>query len=338
MTFVFTTGYSGFLMTEISVESICECIQEDLEKVEKSLQLILQSPVELVTQVASHIVNSGGKRLRPILCLLAARAFGFVSASCVRFACVCEFIHTATLLHDDVIDNATLRRGKESSNLLWGNKASVLVGDYLYCKASVLIAEEGDFRVLDIIAKTTETTTEGEVLEIIKSNDLDLKEEDYLEVVRCKTACLIAASCEIGAHLGGGSREDQERLRLYGLNIGYAFQLADDALDYISSNDDLGKLVGTDLKEGKVTLPLIHTLRHCSKEEKKVIVDCLETHSDQALAQVLKIIDKYQGIEYTRQQAQLFIERALEQISPLENHSAKRSLQNLAQYIIDRRN
>lgn len=325
-------------MTEISIESICEHIQEDIQKVEESLQSLLQSPVELVTQVASHIISSGGKRLRPILCLLAARAFGPVSNSCIRFACVCEFIHTATLLHDDVIDNATLRRGKESSNLLWGNKASVLVGDYLYCRASVLIAEEGDFRVLDIISRTTATTTEGEVLEIVKSNDLDLKEEDYLEVVRCKTAYLIAASCEIGAHLGGASREDQERLRLYGLNIGYAFQLADDALDYISSDGDLGKTVGTDLKEGKVTLPLIHTLKRCSAEERKVIVDCLETHSEQALSQVLKIIDKYQGIEYTRQQAQLYIEKALEQLAALQSSDAKKSLSDLAQYIIDRRN
>src|SRR3990167_4002548 len=207
----------------ISIETICLPIRKELERVEETLHAMIYSPVEMVTQVASHIVHSGGKRLRPIFCVLAARLFYEEGSGGVKLAFAVGFIHTATLLHDDVIDSAELRRGRPSSNALWGNKGSVLVGDYLYCKASSIIANEGNFKVLKLIAEATSATTEGEVLEIIKSNDPTLTEESYLEIIYYKTAILISIATQIGALLGGASEADQQRLRNYGVQVGMAF-------------------------------------------------------------------------------------------------------------------
>lgn len=326
-------------MSEFSIETICLPIRKDLEKVEQTLHGGLYSPVEMVTQVASHIVHSGGKRLRPILCILAARLFGYEGDRAVKLACALEFIHTATLLHDDVVDSATLRRGKTSSNNLWGNKASVLVGDYLYCKASSIIAEDGDFKVLGIIARTTANTTEGEVLEIVKSNDLSLTEEAYLEIIQYKTACLISAATELGARVAGVSEADQNRLKNYGTHIGIAFQLADDALDYTSSNEEIGKVVGTDFKEGKLTLPLIHAFKHCNNDEKNRVRLALQssTSTPQDLQDILALIDKYKGIQYTLGKAKEYVNKARGDLAPYADGPAKEALLGLAEYMIDRR-
>ena len=293
----------------------------------------------MVTQVASHIVHSGGKRLRPILCILASRLFGYQGDRAVKLACALEFIHTATLLHDDVIDNASLRRGKASSNALWGNTASVLVGDYLYCKATLIISDDGDFKVLDVITRATAETTEGEVLEIVKSNDFALSEETYLQIIHFKTARLIAASTHVGALLGRASEADQERLKNYGYHIGMAFQLADDSLDYVSSNEEMGKLIGTDLKEGKMTLPLIHAMKKCSPSERERIQKALQNtlaHQED-LPEIVSLIDKYQGIAYTRQKAIEFIQKAKGDLASYPEGPAKTALIQIADYIIERR-
>lgn len=326
-------------MPQVLIESICQSIRKDLEKVEQTLHAMVYSPVEMVTQVASHIVHSGGKRLRPILCILASRLFGYQGDRAIKLGCALEFVHTATLLHDDVIDNATLRRGKISSNSLWGNKASVLVGDYLYCKASSLISEDGDLKVLDVITRATAETTEGEVLEIVKSNDSALTEEAYFEIIQYKTARLIAAAAHVGALLGRASEADQERLRNYGVHIGMAFQLADDALDYVSSNEEFGKGVGTDLKEGKLTLPLIHAFRSATAEERNLIRRALQNpvaHQED-LGEVLTIIDRYQGIGYTLQKALDFVKKAKGDLSPCPEGPAKTALFQLAEYVVERR-
>lgn len=326
-------------MPQVTIEDICASIKKDLEKVEEFLHAKLYSPVEMVTQVSSHIVHSGGKRLRPILCILASRLFGYQGDRAVKLACALEFIHTATLLHDDVIDNATLRRGKASSNALWGNTASVLVGDYLYCKATLVISDDGDFKILDVITRATAETTEGEVLEIVKSNDFALSEETYLQIIHFKTARLIAASTHVGALLGRASEADQERLKNYGYHIGMAFQLADDSLDYVSSNEEMGKLIGTDLKEGKMTLPLIHTMKKCSAVERERIQKALQNtlaHQED-LADIVSLIDKYQGIAYTRQKAIEYIQKAKGDLAPYPEGPAKTALIQLAEYIIDRR-
>ncbi len=326
-------------MPQITIEDICAPIKKDLEKVEEFLHAKLYSPVEMVTQVASHIVHSGGKRLRPILCILASRLFGYQGDRAVKLACALEFIHTATLLHDDVIDNASLRRGKASSNALWGNTASVLVGDYLYCKATLIISDDGDFKVLDVITRATAETTEGEVLEIVKSNDFALSEETYLQIIHFKTARLIAASTHVGALLGRASEADQERLKNYGYHIGMAFQLADDSLDYVSSNEEMGKLIGTDLKEGKMTLPLIHAMKKCSPSERERIQKALQNtlaHQED-LPEIVSLIDKYQGIAYTRQKAIEFIQKAKGDLASYPEGPAKTALIQIADYIIERR-
>jgi octaprenyl-diphosphate synthase len=326
-------------MPQPSIEAICHPIRKDLEKVEQTLHTHVYSPVEMVTQVASHIIHSGGKRLRPILCILAARLFGYLGDRAIKLACAFEFIHTATLLHDDVIDNASLRRNKASSNSLWGNKGSVLVGDYLYCKASTIIAEDGDCKVLEIIAQCTAATTEGEVLEIIKSNDPSLTEQAYLEIIHYKTARLIAAATHVGALLGRASEADQERLKNYGIHIGIAFQLADDALDYVSSDEEIGKIVGTDLKEGKLTLPLIHALRSCSPEERNFLRRALQNPSahQENLSEVFAIIDRYQGIKYTLDKAAEYIQKAKGDLAPYPDVPAKTALLQLAEYVVERR-
>ncbi len=326
-------------MPQVSIEDICVSIRKDLEKVEEFLHSKLYSPVEMVTQVASHIVHSGGKRLRPILCILASRLFGYQGDRAIHLACALEFIHTATLLHDDVIDNATLRRGKASSNALWGNTASVLVGDYLYCKATLIISGDGDFKVLNVITQATAETTEGEVLEIVKSNDFGLSEETYLQIIHFKTARLIAASTHVGALLGRASEADQERLRNYGYHIGMAFQLADDSLDYVSSNEEMGKLIGTDLKEGKMTLPLIHAMRRSSNSERERIQKALQNTlaHEEDLADIVSLIDKYQGISYTRNKAIEFIQKAKGDLAPYPEGPFKTALIQLADYIIERR-
>lgn len=326
-------------MPQVSIEDICQPIRKDLEKVEEFLHSKLYSPVEMVTQVASHIVHSGGKRLRPVLCILASRLFGYQGDRAVKLACALEFIHTATLLHDDVIDNASLRRGKTSSNALWGNTASVLVGDYLYCKATLIISDDGDFKVLDTITRATAETTEGEVLEIVKSNDLALSEESYLQIIHFKTARLIAASTHVGALLSRASDADQERLRNYGYHIGMAFQLADDSLDYVSSNEEMGKLIGTDLKEGKMTLPLIYAMKRCLPAERERIQKALENtfaHQED-LTDIISLIDKYQGISYTRQKAIEYIQKAKGDLAPYPEGPIKTSLLQLADYVIERR-
>ncbi len=322
-----------------SIETICFPIRKELERVEETLHAMIYSPVEMVTQVASHIIHSGGKRLRPILSVLAARLFNDDVERAIKLACAVEFIHTATLLHDDVIDNAELRRGRPSSNALWGNKGSVLVGDYLYCKASTIIANEGNFKVLKLIAEATSATTEGEVLEILKSNDPTLTEESYLEIIYYKTAILISTATQIGALLGGASDADQLRLRNYGVQVGMAFQLADDTLDYISSNSEIGKLVGTDLKEGKLTLPLIRTMSICNEEERKQVYKALENSSttEEDLKKILTIIDKYQGIQYTNDKAVEYVKKAEENLSTFSDSPIKQSLIQLARYTIERR-
>ncbi len=326
-------------MSRTSVETICYPIRKDLEKVEHTLHALVYSPVEMVTQVTSHIIHSGGKRLRPILCMLASRLFGYQGDRAIKLGCAFEFIHTATLLHDDVIDNATLRRGKASSNALWGNKGSVLAGDYLYCKASSIISEDGDFKVLEVMTQATADTTEGEILEIVKSDDIELTEEAYLEIIQFKTARLFAAATHVGALLGRASEADQERLKNYGLHIGMAFQLADDALDYVSSDAEMGKRVGTDLKEGKLTLPLIHAMRSCSAEEKNLIRHTLQNVSagEEELNKVLSIIDRYQGIKYTLEKASEFIQKAKGDLAPYPESPFKNSLLELAEYVVERR-
>jgi len=319
------------------LEELAASLKEELSLVEVEIQRNLQSHVPSVTQIAGHIVMSGGKRLRPILCLLAAQACGYEGSRVLSLATAIEYIHTATLLHDDVIDNAQLRRGRPSCNSIWDNKMSVLVGDFLYCQASSLIAKDGDLKVLRSITDATTTTTEGEVLEITKSRDLRLGVTEYFKIVEFKTGMLMACSTQVGAIIAKAQPPIEQALADYGMHLGIAFQLADDVLDYVSVEAEFGKEKGVDLKEGKVTLPLLYALERCSEEEREIIRDATISARRDIFLKVLEILKKYGALDYALGLAGERKEAAKASLKLLPESSAKKALLRLADYVIERK-
>src|SRR3989344_1002707 len=250
-------------------------VARQLQEVERVLATQLTSEVPLVTQVVQYIIQNGGKRLRPLLTLLSAKLSGYQGETSIKLAAAMEMIHTASLLHDDVIDDAGLRRGKSSAKAKWGNSISVLVGDFFWCKMSQIIVEHGCLRTLKVVTDTITATTESEILEITKHSDFSITQETYLQILRGKTAVLMGACCQIGAILGNVSEDYEMALRRYGSDLGIAFQLADDVLDYVSEENIFGKTKGGDLREGKLTLPLILTLKKATSDEFKIIKNSL---------------------------------------------------------------
>lgn len=315
-------------------------IKSELEQVEKLLRQEIGSSVRFVTDVAEYVIQNGGKRLRPVLTLFCSRLAGVHGPTATQCAAAMEFFHTATLMHDDVIDNAEMRRGRASTNSRWGNQVAVLVGDFFYCRASDLLVATGDMKIIECVTRAMTATTEGEILEITKSNDLGTSEEDYLKVITNKTAVLMSASCEIGGLLGHISEEFTRALRDYGLNLGVAFQLADDVLDYTSDLNEFGKVEGTDLKEGKLTLPLIVALRHAGEAEKKVIRNALIANrlEREQLKEVLSLIESFGGIKYTMDLAKTYIKRAQASLVPFKPSLEKEALMGLTDYVIIRKN
>lgn len=320
-----------------TLEELALSLKDDLVLIEEVIQKNLHSHVATVTQIAEHIVMSGGKRLRPILCLLAAQACGYRGPRVLSLATAIEYIHTATLLHDDVIDNAQLRRGRPSCNAIWDNKMSVLVGDFLYCQASSLIAKDGDLQVLRSITDATTTTTEGEVLEITKSRDLRLGEAEYFKIVEFKTGMLMACSTQVGAIIAKASPAAEKALEDYGMHLGIAFQLADDVLDYVSVEAEFGKEKGVDLKEGKITLPLLYALERCSEEEREIIRDATISARRDIFLKVLDILKKHGAIDYALQMASDRKEAAKTSLAILPDSPAKQALIRLADYVIERK-
>lgn len=313
-------------------------VREELEKVEELMQLKLHSSVPFVRHVTEYVLKNGGKRLRPLLTLLSARIAGSQGEAAIQSGAALEFMHTASLLHDDVIDNAELRRGKVSTNARWGNQVSVLVGDFFYCRACDILVSLKNLQILKLVTDAMIETTEGEVLEIAKSNSMDVNEEDYLQIVTHKTAVLIATACQVGAILGNISEEFSVALRNYGLSLGIAFQLADDVLDYLSEQDKFGKLKGTDLREGKLTLPLIIALKKARSEEVRIIKDALIAREvgEGHLKEIVSIIQKYDGISYTLNLAKRYVERAKGELVLFKPSIEKEALTALANYVIDR--
>ncbi|MBM4347304.1 MAG: octaprenyl diphosphate synthase, partial [Deltaproteobacteria bacterium] len=253
------------------LEEILKWVGDDLKKVDLEFRRNLISNVPIISAIGEHLLLSGGKRLRPILLLLSARACGYRGEAHISMASLIEFIHTATLLHDDVVDRAELRRGMESANAKWGNEACVLVGDFLFTKCFSLLVENGDKKVLQAISRATTLMAEGELEELIKTNDLTITEENYFSIIKRKTAALFSAATQVGAILGEASEEQERALLDFGMDIGIAFQLIDDSLDYTSREEEFGKKIGIDLQDGKITLPLIFTLRQCNEEESALI-------------------------------------------------------------------
>ncbi len=320
------------------MEAALALIGEDLKNVELQFKKDLQSDVPLIRKVGEYVLASGGKRIRPALLLLASRLCGYQGDRHVPLASVVEFIHTATLLHDDVVDNANLRRGLASANTLWGNEASVLVGDFLFSKSFSLMVADGDLNVLRVLSAATTIIAEGEVLQLISTSDMDLTEERYIEVVKCKTAILLSAACQAGAILGGASPDREEALRDFGMSLGIAFQLMDDTLDYVASEKQFGKSIGHDLEEGKITLPLIHTLSRCTSAERDRIgevidKDMLEKDDFQL---VFDLVHRYGGIEAAIARAREYIACAKACLAPFVDTPEKNALLSLSDYVVTR--
>ncbi|HSP01255.1 MAG TPA: polyprenyl synthetase family protein, partial [Thioalkalivibrio sp.] len=284
----------------MDLDQIRELVTDDMNAVNDRIRERLQSSVVLINQLGHYIINSGGKRLRPLLVLLSARACGNTDARHVDLAAIIEFIHTATLLHDDVVDASELRRGRETANALFGNEASVLVGDFLYSRAFEMMVDIGSMRVMEILARTTNTIAEGEVLQLLNCHEADTTEARYMEVIQSKTAKLFEAAARIGAVLGGQPEPVERAMADYGMHLGTAFQLIDDVLDYGASSEEMGKNMGDDLAEGKPTLPLIHAMGVGDAAQAGVIREAIEQGGREYAERVLEIIQATGSLDYTR--------------------------------------
>lgn len=320
------------------MQAALNLIGDDLILVEKQFRKDLESDVPLIRKVGEYVLSSGGKRVRPALLLLAARLCGYSGNKAVPLASVVEFIHTATLLHDDVVDSATLRRGIASANTLWGNEASVLVGDFLFSKSFSLMVGVGSLDILRILSDATTVIAEGEVMQLLCTGEIDLTEERYIGVVRSKTAILMSAACEAGAVLGGASSAQQEALAKFGMDLGIAFQLMDDTLDYIATEEEFGKSIGHDLEEGKITLPLIHTLRQCTDDERSVIEAVIDKDemSLEEFRHVSEIVKQYGGIIYTTDAAKRYIANCVTHLEMFDADPVRDAMIRLADYVVTR--
>lgn len=296
----------------------------------------LHSHVALVRQVSEYIINSGGKRLRPALVVLSAGAFGYAGKHHHNLAAIVEFIHTATLLHDDVVDESELRRNKETANALFGNAASVLVGDFLYSRAFQMMVEVDNMRVMQVLADATNTIAEGEVLQLLNCHDPNVEEENYLRVIRFKTAKLFEAATRLGAIIGNATPIEERALAIYGMHLGTAFQLIDDVLDYSSDNQDTGKNLGDDLAEGKPTLPLIYAMRAGTNEQATIIRKAIEEGGNDGFQPVLQVIQQTAALDYAKERAQAEANTATAAIASLPDSEYKEFLLQLADFAVVR--
>ena len=296
----------------------------------------LRSDVILINEIGRYIISNGGKRLRPMLLLLAAKALGGVSDNHLILAAVIEFIHTATLLHDDVVDESELRRGNQTANAVWGNAASVLVGDYLYSSAFEMMVRTDNMRVMGILSKTTTAIAEGEVLQLLNCNNPQTTEAKYLEVIARKTAILFSAATQLAAVISNASNEIETALASYGQHLGIAFQLIDDALDYQATAEELGKNLGDDLAEGKPTLPLIYAIEHGTSEEADIIIDAIKNGRRDAFNAVYEIITRTKAIEYATDRADEEAQRAIDALNVLPKSEYKEALILLAKFAVQR--
>lgn len=310
--------------------------REDMAAVDALIRRRLASDVVLINQVGEYIVGAGGKRLRPMLLLLAAQALGHRGPDAHQLAAVVEFIHTATLLHDDVVDESDLRRGRRTANAVWGNAASVLVGDFLYSRSFQLMVELDRMEVMRILADTTNRIAEGEVLQLLHVRNPDTDEAAYLRVIERKTAVLFAAATRLGALLAGADARTCDAMHEYGLQLGYAFQIADDVLDYAADADALGKNLGDDLAEGKATLPLIHAILHSDAATQATLRNAIEHGDVDAMPAVVEAIGKTGGLDYSRQRAMEFADAAEAALDGLPSNAALDALRGLARYSVTR--
>jgi octaprenyl-diphosphate synthase len=320
----------------MQLEQIRQPVANELRRLDEVIVARLASDVVLVNQVSQYIIGAGGKRLRPLSVLLAARACGYTGEQHVDAAAIIEFIHTATLLHDDVVDGSDLRRGRDTANHVFGNEASVLVGDYLYSRAFQMMVDLGDLRIHEVMANATNTIAMGEVLQLMNAHDPDTTEERYLEVIYRKTAKLFEAGAQMAAVLAGAPREVEQAMIDYGRHLGTAFQLVDDALDYNADSAELGKNVGDDLAEGKPTLPLIYAMAHSSIEDTSRLRVAVENGGLDDLAVITRTIESAGGLEYTARLAQREKDLAIEALGRLPESAHTQALWALAEFAVGR--
>ena len=312
-------------------------VSEDLQAVDELILQRLQSNVVLINQIGHYIVGSGGKRLRPLLVLLAARACGYRGERHIDMATIVEFFHTASLLHDDVVDGSELRRNRDTANAVWGNEASVLVGDFLYSRAFEMMVDVGIMRVMDVLSHATNRIAEGEVLQLLNTHDPDTDESRYMEVIERKTATLFEAGSRLGALLSEVPRELEDRLAAFGLHLGIAFQLVDDALDYDSDSETIGKHIGDDLEEGKPTLPLIRAMAVGTDAQRGMLRKAVEEGGRGRIDEVVAAIVETDALSYTAQLAKRHAALAREALDDLPDSDAKRSLMATADFAVARR-
>jgi len=319
-------------------KTISATVEDDFKKVNLLIFKQLRSNVPLVDKVGRHIVDSGGKRLRPLISLLSARACGYEGDKHIEIAAVVEFLHTATLLHDDVVDESKLRRGKATANAVWGNAPSVLVGDFLLSRSFQMIVAIKNIRVMEILSDATNVIAEGEVLQLINCNDPNTTEEAYMEVIHHKTAKMFEAAAQSGAVIAGRPKNEELGLAAYAIHVGSAFQLIDDVLDYTGNAEEMGKNVGDDLAEGKPTLPLIYAMKHGTKEQAAMIAKAIKTGGLNHLKEITETVQKTGALDYTIDRANAEADKAITALECISDSIYKEALTNLARLSVDRRN
>jgi octaprenyl-diphosphate synthase len=319
-----------------SLDEVLKLAEDDRRAVDALITKRLESEVVLVNQISQYIVGGGGKRLRPLVHLLAARAAGYDGLDHVQLATIIEFIHTSTLLHDDVVDESSRRRGKETAHRVWGNAASVLVGDFLYSRSFQLMVELDRMEIMRILADTTNTIAEGEVLQLMQMGNAELGVDDYFQVISDKTACLFAASARLGGVLGGMNDAECEQLAGYGLYLGQAFQITDDVLDYRSTDNELGKNVGDDLAEGKVTLPLILAMRDAAPADAMRLREMVESGGSDRIDDARQIMNQTGALDQAMAQGRILSDQAVDALSVLPESAERQALEFLARYAVDR--
>ena len=317
-------------------KNIQTLMTEDMDLVNERIRHYLHSDVALINEMAHYIINSGGKRLRPLLALLFARACGYEGDKHALCAAIIEFIHTATLLHDDVVDDSSMRRGNETANSIWGNETTVLVGDFVFSRSFEMMVEVGEMRVMEILASASNTIAEGEVLQLLNCNDPDTTEESYMTVIQSKTAKLFEASCQLGAILAKQPAEIEQACAAYGMHIGTAFQLKDDVLDYQSSSEEMGKNLGDDLAEGKPTLPLIYALKNSKGATNTLLRNAISNGGIEHLDEILEAIHTTGAISYTEQIASQQAELAQQKIKFMHPSPFQEALAELPLFAIIR--
>lgn len=322
--------------SERPMQDIRDPVKQELDAVNELIVTNLASDVGLVENIGHYIVEAGGKRLRPLLALLSATCCGYKGEDHIKFAAVVEFIHTATLLHDDVVDISALRRGRPTANAEFGNAPSVLVGDFLYSRAFQLMVDIGNMEVMRDMANTTNEIAAGEVLQLVRAGDPDTGESDYFDVIRRKTAILFASACRGGAALAGQIDTYAQPLERFGLNTGIAFQITDDVLDYTGDPAVMGKNVGDDLSEGKPTLPLIHVLKHGSAGEKSLVSNALRDRSARNIDAIMAAVRRNGSLDYTRSLAEQCQHRALDALEELPNNPAREAMGAIAELALNR--